>query len=93
MKNRFRTKLNLAGLLLCVYLAVFISVIIPFHHHADNNLHDDCVICVATSQPAVFNICSLANVLTVLFIIIIFSSLAISFRQKENLHLRSPPVF
>ena len=93
-KGRFQTILKLAGLLLCVYTALFFSVIIPFHHHTNGSSHtNDCAICVVANQPFIFNICSYINILSVFFIAVILGSLVVPFLHKENLHLRSPPVF
>ncbi len=92
MKDRFQRKLNLTGLLLCVYLALFFLVIIPFHHHADNSSHNsDCVICTVTKQLVVLNISSLLQIIFVLFLIVALDNVIIQTCHRKNLHLRSPP--
>jgi hypothetical protein len=36
---------------LALYLAMLFMIVVPNHHHEDQAVHDDCIICVLAHQP------------------------------------------
>lgn len=93
MKNKIFSISKLTALLLSIYLSVFFAVIIPFHCHADYNLHNDCSVCLAACQLYIFKNNSFIQILFVFSLILIVSKIIYTNNLKENLHLRSPPSF
>jgi hypothetical protein len=80
------------GLFLSVYLTFFIAIVVPFHHHADCNDHQDCGVClIAHHSIASFN--SVALVVTLVCLFVVFLPALLSYNKEiAYFHLRSPPV-
>ena len=93
MNKRIKKILQLSGFIVSVYLTVFLAFVLPFHHHADFNEHEDCVVCIISHQPAVSNTNVNLQVLLVLLFAVALANTSTRIFRKTHLHLRSPPVF
>lgn len=93
MKKKMINKSRLFILFLGIYLSLLFAVIIPFHHHADNSFHNDCAICVVAQQAYISSTNSFVEAALVFILILVSIGIAVKTSLRENLHLRSPPVF
>ena len=92
MENTKHSLLKVLGLLLSVYLTLFIALVVPLHHHDDCGQHDDCAICAVAHQPFVLN-ASIVIVVSLVCCFVTILPLLQSFKKDTtHLYLRSPPA-
>lgn len=84
-------KKQLAILLAALFL--FVGMGLSFHHHEDGHVHDDCPVCVVAThqQSAKTALASSAPVITLLFLISVFSSIYIPASFQTHKQVRAPP--
>lgn len=84
-------KKQLAILLAALFL--FVGIGLSFHHHEDGYVHDDCPVCVvaAHQQSVKTALASSAPVISLLFVISIFSLVQVPANFQTLKKVRAPP--
>jgi hypothetical protein len=91
---KMRLPAKLLPWLLALYLALFLSVIVSFHHHADRIDHrGDCAICALNHQPLIVDQAIQLALSILILSFIISGHVFLETSRREYLHLRSPPAF
>ncbi len=86
--------LRLTGrLIIAVFITVSLALIIPFHHHDDNEEHDDCQICQTAILPALteqsFELAPLVLILIAVLVSFVITPLEVC--THSVLRIRAPP--
>jgi hypothetical protein len=51
-----RNIFSLTSPIFAIFLCFYLGVILPAHHHSDEQQHDDCMLCISQQQPLITEI-------------------------------------
>ena len=78
---------------MAIYIAVLFLVIVPFHHHEDEQEHDDCAICLIAHMPAEVGITFVLSIIVILQIAkLVRPSAILLCHAPDSFQSRAPPL-